>query len=62
VKSEERIERRALEKERKRVHLERRVHKLFEEAHSWRRAHKLRGEAHLEKRHTSKEKGHTRKE
>jgi hypothetical protein len=52
--SEERIGRRALEKERKRVHLERRVHKLCEEAHSWRRAHKLRGEPHLEKGHTSK--------
>ena len=51
-----------MEKERKRVHLERRVHKLCEEAHSWRRAHKLRGEAHLEKGLTSKEKGHTRKE
>ena len=51
-----------MEKERKRVHLETRVHKLCEEAHSWRRAHKLRGEAHLEKGHTSKEKGHTRKE
>jgi hypothetical protein len=60
--SEERRGRRALEEERKRVHLERRAHKLCEEAHSWRRAHKLRGEAHLEKGHTSKEKGCTSKE
>jgi hypothetical protein len=60
--SEEGRGRRSLEEERKNAHLERREHKICEEAHSWKRVHKLRGEAHLEKGFTNKEKGCTSKE
>jgi hypothetical protein len=37
--SEERRGRIALKEERKKAHLERREHKISEEAHSWRRVH-----------------------